>query len=42
MQIKDVRFDDAGDYECEVMNELGSALGYAKLTVGCKYYTLYV
>lgn len=38
IQIKNVKFEDAGDYECEVMNELGSAVAFAKLEVGCKWY----
>lgn len=37
LQVKDAKFDDTGDYECEAVNELGGAIAYATLTVGCKY-----
>lgn len=37
LQVKDAKFDDTGDYECEAVNELGGAVAYATLTVGCKY-----
>ena len=40
IQINNAGFKDAGDYECEVKNELGSAIAYATLTVGCKYNAL--
>lgn len=37
LQIKNTVFQDAGDYECEVTNELGGAVANVKLFVGCKY-----
>lgn len=36
LQIKNVNFKDAGDYECEAENDWGKAVAYATLTVGCK------
>ena len=38
--IKNTKFKDAGDYECEANNELGGAVAYAKLTVGCKLFLI--
>ena len=38
LQVENVQWTDAGDYECEAMNELGGAVAYATLTVGCKYF----
>ena len=37
LQIKNTVFEDAGDYECEVTNELGGAVANVTLFVGCKY-----
>lgn len=37
LQIKNVQFKDAGNYECEVANELGGAVANVTLSVGCKY-----
>lgn len=34
LQVENVQWTDAGDYECEAMNELGGAVAYATLTVG--------
>ncbi|XP_074615759.1 scavenger receptor cysteine-rich type 1 protein M160-like isoform X2 [Acropora palmata] len=36
LQIKDVEFKDAGEYECEAENDLGKAVANATLTVGSK------
>lgn len=36
LQIKDVEFKDAGEYECEAENDLGKAVVNVTLTVGCK------
>lgn len=38
LKVKEVMFEDAGFYECSLMNELGEALANATLTVGRKYY----
>ena len=35
--VKNATFNDAGDYECEVNNELGMAVVSTKLRVGCEY-----
>ena len=37
LQVKNVEFKDAGDYECELTNELGGAVANATLSVGRKY-----
>ena len=36
LKIKSVQFDDAGLYECTLVNELGEARANASLVVGCK------
>lgn len=36
LRIKNVQFDDAGQYECTLVNELGEARSNVSLTVGCK------
>lgn len=36
LQIKDVEFKDAGEYECEAENDLGKAVANVTLTVGSK------
>ena len=37
LQVKNAEFNDAGDYECELTNELGGAVANATLSVGRKY-----
>lgn len=36
LRVKEVKFKDAGMYECTHVNELGEARANATLTVGCK------
>ena len=36
MRVKNVQFEDAGMYECTVVNELGEARANASLIVGCE------
>ena len=36
MKVKNVQFEDAGLYECSVINELGVARANASLIVGCE------
>ena len=36
LRIKDAQFEDAGLYECTLVNELGEARANASLVVGCK------
>lgn len=38
LKVKDVRFADAGQYECSLINELGEARANTSLSVGCKYF----
>ena len=42
LQIKNASFEDAGNYECDVVNDLGGAVAYATLYVGCKFIYLFI
>lgn len=41
IKVKNVQFEDAGLYECSLVNDLGEARANASLTVGRKYFDFF-